>query len=83
MGYTIKSMRELNIPVIIYYKYHTPDVKKKIFALFMPPLEPAHRHNATSQNLLISKQPTTIAVLASRLPLRRLSLRRDAAVGAS
>jgi len=34
----------------------------------MPPLEPAHRHNATSQNLLIAKQPTTLAVLASKQP---------------
>jgi len=76
MGYTIKSMCELNIPVIIHYKSHTPDAKKKLFALLMPPLE----HNTTSQNLRISKQPTTLAVLASRLPLRRLSLRRDAAV---
>ena len=38
MGYTIKIVRELNIPVIMQYqshKSHTPDAKKK-FALFMP-----------------------------------------------
>jgi len=82
MGYTIKLVRKLNIPVIIHYKSHTPDAKKKI-TLFMPKWEPAHRHNATPQNLLISKQQTTLAMLASRLPLRRLSLRKDAAVEAS
>jgi len=36
----------------------------------MPPLEPAHRHNATSRNLLIAKQPTTLAVLASKQPTK-------------
>ena len=45
----------------------------------MPKWRPAHGYNATPQNLLISTQPTTLAVLASRLPLHRLSLRaRDA-----
>ena len=29
MGYTIKIVRELNIPVIIRYQSHTPDAKKK------------------------------------------------------
>ena len=38
-------------------------------------VKPAHGYNATPQNLLISTQPTTLAVLASRLPLHRLSLR--------
>ena len=54
--------------------------------LFMPKnakWRPAHRHNAKTQNLMISSQPTTLAVLASHLPLHPWSLRRDAAVEAS
>ena len=33
----------------------------------MPPLEQAHRHNATSQDLPTSKQPTTLAVASPSL----------------
>ena len=34
MGYTIKIVRELNIPVIIRYQSHTPDAKKNICPLY-------------------------------------------------
>ena len=33
MGYTIKLVRELNIPVIIQYQSHTPGAKKNICPL--------------------------------------------------
>jgi len=34
MGYTIKIVRELNIPVIIQYQSQTPDAKKNICPLY-------------------------------------------------
>jgi len=50
MGYTIKIVRELNIPVIIQYQSHTPDAKKKYLPSLCPKCEVAASSSTQCEN---------------------------------
>ena len=65
MGYTIKIVRELNIPVIMQYQSHTPDAKKNICPSSFPFSPQAlgilsHALGSASTTPVVRSSPSTL-----------------------